>query len=393
MRADNHQKAPRNYFLGWTAFVHPIWHNESVKNESKPRASAKPIRLMVMADYCYGLFLPDGATAPESLGLPAELCARFEDWLKLYREPDRVSADYDRAGYNAQGRRLAGEIADALKDTHQIVYRYLLPLEHPDDEWEWDAEQISDKPVHKFDLSAGCSCTVSKVGGGLQPRLEELPIPPEFLAKIEAWMKKYDATCWEPSYSHRKEHDAEGRAIAEGLQQAVADKNIQVVFRQWMEFDPKQWRSYWRDENLFTWSRKQFWLSEDLPDELATKVLRIYPDFGGAYLWDLDGCCLCVDFVGGTEEFDDRFTKWAILWDHCTSTKTPVTDVATLAAEHFDEKGLALAAELKRVVGDRARIIYRFTLKTVDAEILADGSITELPRNTDYRQWALDQRT
>jgi len=169
-------------------------------------------------------------------------------------------------------------------------------------------------------------------------------------------------------------------------------QNIQIIFRQWMEFDPKQWRSYWRDENLFTWRVKTFWLNEDLPDDLAEKVLRIFPDFGGAYLWDADGCCLGVDSVGGTAEFDERFTKWAIRWDHCTSTKTPVTDVATLAAESFDDQGLALAAELKRVAGDKARVFYDFTLKKTDAEIRADGSIKETPRDTDYRQWALDQR-
>ena len=369
-----------------------VTHSESVNSELKPSVSAKPIKLMVMADYCHGLFLPDGATSPGSLGLPPELCERFEAWLKLYREPDQVAADYDRAGYNAQGRKFAEEIAGSLKDTHQIVYRYLLPLEKPADEWQWGAEQITDEPVFKFHLSAGHACTVSKVGGGLQPGLEELPIPPEFMAKIEAWDKKTDATCWAPSYSHRKEHDAEGRAIAEALQQAVADKNIQVVFRTWLEFDSKQWRAYWQDQNLFTWARKEFWLDEYLPGELATKVLRIFPDYVGACLWDLDGCCLCLEDHGVPAELEARFTKWTQLWESCTNTKNAAKDVATLTAEHFDEKGLALAGELKRVVGDKARVIYHFTLKKADAEILADGSIKEWPKNTDYRQWALDQR-
>jgi hypothetical protein len=354
--------------------------------------NSQPIKLIVMADCSHGLFLPSGATSPELLGLPPYLCVRFNDWLRLYREPDQTPADYDRANYNAQGRRFAVEIAHALKGSHQIVYRYLLPLEHPDDEWHWGAEQIMENPVIELGISAWHPCSVWKVGGGLQPGLESLPIPPEFMAKLDAWRNKYNPSCGEPSYSSRKEHDGEGRVIAVELQQAVGDKNIQVIFRHWEEFDPERWRSCWREENLFTGKCKGFWLDLDLPDKLATKVLQMFPDFGEAYLWDLDGGCLGVEEFDGTAELDERFRKWAAQWDSCTSTKTAETDVATLAADHFDEKGLALAAELKRVAGDKARVIYHFSLKKTDVEILADGGTKECPRNTDYRQWALDQR-
>ena len=112
----------------------------------------------------------------------------------------------------------------------------------------------------------------------------------------------------------------------------------------------------------------------------------------GTYLWDLDGGFLGVEDVGGTEEFHERFTKWANRWNDCESFNPYNIDRDTLAAEHFDEKGLALAAELKRVVGDKARVIYHFSLKASDAEIMASGGVKEWPRDTDYRQWALDQR-
>lgn len=349
-------------------------------------------KLIVMADYCHGLFLPDGATSPELLRLPPDLCVRFDEWLRLYREPDQVPADYDRAGYNAQGRCIAEDVAVVLQDSHQIVYRYLLPLKQPNDEWEWDAEHITESPVFEITISAGHAPSVWKVGGGLQPRLEDLHVPPQFAAKLEAWNGKYDATCGKPSYSRRREHDAAGRAIAEELQQAVGEGNIHVLFRHWADFEPKGWRSRWREENLFTLKVKDFWLEEDLPDELVTRVLRIFPDFAEAYLWDLDGGSLGVEDVGGTAELDDRFRKWSAVWEAHLDVKTATLDRNALAAQRFDEKGLSLAAELKRVVGGKARVIYHFILEEAHAEILAGGRTAELPRETDCRQWALDQR-
>ena len=99
-----------------------------------------------------------------------------------------------------------------------------------------------------------------------------------------------------------------------------------------------------------------------------------------------------MECFGGTSELDERFRKWAAHWDRCTSTETAEMDVVKLAADCFDIHGLTLAVELKRVAGDKARVIYHFSLKKTDVEILADGSTKEWPRNTDYRQWALDQR-
>jgi len=380
---------------GASGFISPdLARVHDGRAKKKAIMNTQPVKLIVMADYSHGLFLPDGATSPELLGLSQDLCAHFNAWLRLYRAPDQVPADYRRAKYNARGRRLAVEIADALRGSHQIVYRYLPPLKKSEAEWHWEEEEITGTPVIELHITAWHPCEVWKVGGGLQPGLEDLPISPKFTARLKAWRNKFDSDCDVPSYSSRKEHDEEGRVIAAELQQAVGDKNIEVIFRHWQEFDPKGWRSYWREENLFIGDCKAFWLDEDLPDELATKILRIFPDFAGSYLWDLEGCCTGVESFGGTAELDERFTKWAEHWDTCTSIEieTMETDVAALAAGHFDEKGLALAVELKRVVGDKVRVVYRFSLRKADAEILAEGSTKEWPRDTDYRQWALDQR-
>lgn len=372
---------------------HPIWHNGSVKNELKPSVSAKPIKLMLRADEGHGLFLPDGATTPELLGLSAELCTRFNDWLKLHEGSNPAPDHGKQARYYGRGRRLAEEIAEALKASHRVCYRYLTPYKRPGTERHWEEDEIAGIPVVELLVSAWHPCSVWRVGGGLQSRLEDLPIPPKFDAKLAAWRKKYDSNCGEPSYSSRKEHDAEGQVIAAELQHAVSNQKIHVVFRHWVEFDPEQWRSFWREENLFTGQNKEFWLEMDLPDDLAIKVLRICPDAAGTYLWDLDAYCVGVEVVGGTEEFDERFSKWASRFNDCQIYNPSYKiDRERLAAEHFDERGLALAAELKRIAGDKARIFYGFTLKKTDAEILADGSIKESPRDTDYRQWAVDQR-
>jgi hypothetical protein len=135
----------------------------------------------------------------------------------------------------------------------------------------------------------------------------------------------------------------------------------------------------------------------DVPDELAEKVLRIFPDFGiegDAYLWDLNGVCIGVEGVGGSEEFAKRFEKWAYRWDECMNIKTLELDAAKLAAERFDEQGLALAGELKRLVGEKSKVVYDFILKKGTVEVLADGSTRDWPPGINFdanRKRVLDE--
>lgn len=121
------------------------------------------------------------------------------------------------------------------------------------------------------------------------------------------------------------------------------------------------------------------------------KVLRIYPDHGDTYLWDVNSCATNTDneFVGGSEKLDRRFRAWAHRWEECCGFEAIGDDKATLAAEKFDEQGLALAGELKRVVGGSARVIYYCTLLKKDLEILEDGSYCECAHETDWREWVL----
>ena len=157
-----------------------------------------------------------------------------------------------------------------------------------------------------------------------------------------------------------------------------------------MEFDPKQWRSFWREENLFSGEWKEFWLHEDLPEGIAVKVIRIHPDFGGAYLWDLDGCCIGNDAPAFPDDLDQRFTAWSERWDALYNIETMTLDKAKLAKEGFDDQGIAMATELKRAIGSAARVIYDCTLNKITLEVFEDGRTIEWLRETDFRQWALD---
>lgn len=241
----------------------------------------------------------------------------------------------------------------------------------------------------ELSISAGCSCSVWKTEGGLQPRIEEIGIPTEFSIRLDDWINKCSPEHWAPSYSGRKELDAEGRALAGELQHAVGDK-FAVNFRHWVAFDPKQWRTLWREELIPTGECKEFWLEDDLPDDVAVKVVKIFPDCGGAYLWDLDGVCIGNENPAFSDDLDKRFTAWSESWDVCFNDKTVKVDKVRLASKRFDERGLALAVELKRAIRNQARVIYCCQLSEPAVEVLEDGSTIEWPSDTDFRQWALN---
>lgn len=240
-------------------------------------------------------------------------------------------------------------------------------------------------------ISAGHAWSVWKTEGGLQPTLSALEIPPEFGMPLEEWTFKKRPGIHVPTFTRRRQFDAEGRKLAMQLQRSVGDR-FHIVFRSWEEFDPKRWRTHWREEDLFSGQWKDFWIDDDLPEGLATKVVTIYPDCGGAYLWDLDGCCIGNEDPVYPNDLDSRFITWSDSWDACFDMNTVKIDKAKLAQERIDERGLALAIELKHAIGAAARVIYCCTLQKLSIEVLAEGKTIEWPADTDFRQWALDQR-
>lgn len=238
-------------------------------------------------------------------------------------------------------------------------------------------------------ISAGHAWSVWKTEGGLQPTVESLAIPPEFGAPLQEWTFRKVPGIHAPTFTGRQKFDAEGRALAAELQRSVGDR-FHVVFRHWAAFDPTRWQTQWREEDLLSGSWKDFWIHEDLPDGLEKKVVQIYPDCGGAYLWDLDGCCIGNEDPVFADDLDKRFMAWSESWDACFDTKTMKIDKVRLAHERFDERGLALATELKQAIGQAAKVVFYCNLRESALEVLEDGKTIEWPRETDFRQWALD---
>ena len=224
--------------------------------------------------------------------------------------------------------------------------------------------------------------------GGIQPDIESLKIPKEVLAPIESWLSKCAPDL--PDYIGREKLDAEGLVIATKLQQALGER-IHVNFRRWIAFDKKSWRSKWREENLLSGSYNEFWMDECIPDDQAIKVVKIYPDCGGAYLWDLNGMCIGNDYPAFPDDLNIRFTKWSERWDDCFDPRLMQIDKARLTEQKFDQEGISLAAELKRHLGHAAKVVYYCTLDRSAMEITESGETIETPFETDFRQWVLDR--
>ncbi|MEQ2005180.1 MAG: hypothetical protein ABMA26_00160 [Limisphaerales bacterium] len=100
-------------------------------------------KLIVMADYICGLFLPEGGLGPKELGASEDLCARFDAWLVRYREHDDAPPDFDRRSYNETGRALAHEIQQLVAGRYSVTFRFLLPADSPTAPCEWAEEKLS----------------------------------------------------------------------------------------------------------------------------------------------------------------------------------------------------------------------------------------------------------
>lgn len=238
-------------------------------------------------------------------------------------------------------------------------------------------------------IAAGCAFSYWKVGGGMQPTEKELGIPRNWLAKFKRWLDASHPEHHEPHFTGRKELDARGRVIAAELQQAVGGR-IHVLFHHWLEFDRKRWRTRWHEEDLYSGKCREYWMDDELTEDMAVKVVRIFPDYGGFYLWDLNGCGIGNEDPVFSDDLDKRFTAWAESWDACVNHNPYKIDKARLAAESFDERGIALARELKRAVGKKAKVVYQYTLRRGALEILGNGRTVRWPLNKDWRKWVLE---
>ena len=99
-------------------------------------------KLIVMADYICGVFIPEGGTSPEELGASEAFCKRFDEWLLRYKEPNEAPVGYDRRQYNDEGRLLAKEIQKLVGSKYSVTYRFLCPVTSDAEHLNWLEELI-----------------------------------------------------------------------------------------------------------------------------------------------------------------------------------------------------------------------------------------------------------
>jgi len=99
----------------------------------------------------------------------------------------------------------------------------------------------------------------------------------------------------------------------------------------------------------------------DIPEEMCFDVIRIWPEWGGAYLWDMNGICSTVGSITGNDDdpWDDTFMAWQDLYE-----RKPLTANADpqWKSEHeralFDHQGITLAQRLFDFFHQKRTVIY-----------------------------------
>lgn len=231
--------------------------------------------------------------------------------------------------------------------------------------------------------------SVWETNGGLQPQMEDMDLPLETFIPLDEWALNTPQDLHCPSFTRRTEYDAKGRILALQLQQQLGER-IHVNFRAWVEFDPNGWQTKWHEEDLLTGDSTEFWIEEDLPEDIVVKIISVFPDACGVFLWDLDAGCIDNSDPAFSEDLYNRFTTWSEFWDSCYDSETNKVDKTQLAEARFDEQGVNLTKELKMEIGEQARVIYYPRLSEEAIEVLGDGSLKQWANETDFRQQALD---
>ena len=108
----------------------------------------------------------------------------------------------------------------------------------------------------------------------------------------------------------------------------------------------------------------------EIPEPMCFDLLRVFADYGGAYLWDMNGVCTMVSEITHpgddtfTEPLDAEFEKWQKLYDEKPLDKTdyPLWDSKEEQIK-FDEDGKTLAKKLYDFFKGRRTVIYYPTLR------------------------------
>ena len=98
-----------------------------------------------------------------------------------------------------------------------------------------------------------------------------------------------------------------------------------------------------------------------IPEAMCFDVIRIMPEVGGGYLWDMNGVCSTVGCITGNydEPWDLTFEAWMDIYD-----RKPLNDIFDPIWEseqeraHFEKQGLELAKGLYEFFNQKRTVIY-----------------------------------
>jgi hypothetical protein len=130
----------------------------------------------------------------------------------------------------------------------------------------------------------------------------------------------------------------------------------------------------------------------EIPKEMCFDVLRIMPEVGGGYLWDMNGVCITVGCIteNDDEPWDLTFEAWMDIYD-----RKPLNDIFDPIWESdqervlFEKQGLELAQGLYEFFNQKRTVIYfdldrrttRFDasgkppIRLTDQEVIAGGTM------------------
>jgi len=98
-----------------------------------------------------------------------------------------------------------------------------------------------------------------------------------------------------------------------------------------------------------------------IPEEMIFDVIRIFPEWGGHYLWDMNGVSSTVGSITGddSDPWDDFFESWQDIYENkpLTDNADPQWD-SQEEYEKFRSHGLKLAKRLFDFFDHKRTVIY-----------------------------------
>lgn len=98
-----------------------------------------------------------------------------------------------------------------------------------------------------------------------------------------------------------------------------------------------------------------------IPEDRCFDVIRIWPEMGGAYLWDMNGTCCTVGCITGNDHdpCDDAFMAWQDIYECKPLTENADTQwESDQERKSFERQGLELAQRLFHFLNHKRTVIY-----------------------------------